>query len=234
VHALVIQSLVLGTAAKKLRVPDLTSPGSISSASRAVSKLTLVVINLTDAVVPKEDLLEEFASRGALPKNLPIAIVTPDSAPEIDIPAETLTQDPEPTITLASGDPAGQARLFGIYSGQIQARIERIWRRPRTPVEEHRKPSPSNASEEAFRCQAQIIQDATGTVQEILLPRCNGSAAWQRSLVVAIQQASPLPAPPSPSAFSSAMSLTFTGIEFSPGSSPDGYEVEIRPKRADH
>jgi hypothetical protein len=32
------------------------------------------------------------------------------------------------------GDGAEQARLFGIYTGQIQAQIDRVWRRPRTPV----------------------------------------------------------------------------------------------------
>jgi hypothetical protein len=64
-------------------------------------------------------------------------------------------------------------------------------------------------------------------VQEILLPQCNGSAAWLHSLVIAIQQASPLPAPPSPTVFTNALTMTFTGFEYRPDSSADEYEIEV-------
>jgi hypothetical protein len=116
--------------------------------------------------------------------------------------------------------------LFGIYSGQIQARIARVWRRPRTPVNESRTQHQGALGEEAFQCQVRIIQDNQGYVQEILLPQCNGSAAWQRSLVIAIQQASPLPAPPDPAVFTNALTMTFTGFEYRPDSLADEYEME--------
>jgi hypothetical protein len=54
---------------------------------------------------------------------------------------------------------------------------------------------------------------------------CNGSVAWQQSLVTAILVASPLPAPPSPTVFSHAVTMTFAGQVYSPGSPADDYEI---------
>jgi hypothetical protein len=124
-----------------------------------------------------------------------------------------------------SGDGAERARLFGIYSGQIQARVERVWRRPRTPVNDGGDSTNPRNSVEYFHCNVQIVQDPIGNVQEILLPNCNGSVTWQRSLVLAIQQASPLPAPPSPAVFSHTMALNFVGFAYIAGTSDDEYEI---------
>lgn len=79
-----------------------------------------------------------------------------------------------------------------------------------------------------FKCEAQIVQDAAGYVQEILLPRCNGSPVWQASLVTAIRQASPLPAPPDPTVFRSSITLSFIGLPYFEGAAVDGYEMEPR------
>jgi hypothetical protein len=127
-----------------------------------------------------------------------------------------------------SGDDSEKARMSGIYTGQIQARIDRVWRRPRTPVNEGTVSTAAADAGDSFQCEAQIVQDARGNVQEILLPRCNGSAAWQRSLVLAIEQASPLPAPPSANVFSRSITLSFVGLAYGTGSSDDGYEIEAR------
>jgi hypothetical protein len=83
-------------------------------------------------------------------------------------------------------------------------------------------------TKESFQCEAQIVQDNSGYVEEILLPRCNGSRAWQNSLVTAIRQASPLPAPPSASVFSRSITLSFIGIPYYRGASDDEYEVLSR------
>jgi hypothetical protein len=129
--------------------------------------------------------------------------------------------------TLASSAGEGveneHARLLGIYNRQIQARVERAWRRPRTPVNEGIN---RFLSAEYFRCQVQIVQDATGNVQETLLANCNGSAAWQRSIMIAIQQASPLPAPPSPTVFSRTVTLNFVGYAYVANGSEEGYETK--------
>jgi hypothetical protein len=126
------------------------------------------------------------------------------------------------------GDTGEQARLFGIYTGQIQARIDRVWRRPRTPINEDNASATNTNLDDSFQCQAQIVQDAAGNVQEILLPQCNGSSAWQRSLVSAIRQASPLPAPPNVSVFRQSITLNFVGVRFIPGDAEDDYEPAPR------
>jgi hypothetical protein len=151
-----------------------------------------------------------------------------DPPAPLNIEALALSENQVSESTNGSGDGAVFARLFGIYTGQIQARIDRVWRRPRTPINENVAESKPTEAEESFQCEAQIVQDARGNVQEILLPRCNGSPAWQRSLVLAIQQASPLPAPPSAKVFQSSVTLRFVGLGYRAGEPEDGYEFAPR------
>jgi outer membrane biosynthesis protein TonB len=143
----------------------------------------------------------------------------------LNVETLALSENPASKPAAAGGDGAEQARLFGIYTGQIQARIDRVWRRPRAPLNDDTTPANTDASGDSFRCEAQIVQDARGNVQEILLPRCNGSAAWQRSLVLAIQQASPLPAPPSIKVFTQSITLNFLGLPYVQGASSEEYEI---------
>jgi TonB C terminal len=228
-HGLVVQTVVLGTSTRKVSVPT-TAQGlaSTANAAGAESETTLVVVQPIEVANSKDSLFEEFVSRGSLLKDMPIALISPDPTPALGLQREQLTDNADAESPVNSGDPAGQAGLFGIYSGQIQARIDRVWRRPRTRVNEDWAQRQDAISEEAFRCQVRIIQDYQGNVQEILLPQCNGSAAWQRSLVIAIQQASPLPAPPNPTVFTNALTMTFTGFEYRPDALADDYENESR------
>jgi hypothetical protein len=83
------------------------------------------------------------------------------------------------------------------------------------------------AADETFRCQVEIVQDAHGNVAEILLPNCNGSVAWQQSLVSAIREASPLPAPPDQKVFSKSITLQFVSFAYRPGDPADNYEVVL-------
>ena len=100
----------------------------------------------------------------------------------------------------AMPDEAGErvAPIDGRYLGQITARIDRAWARPRTPIGAGR-----------FLCQVRIEQDPAGNVAEVALERCNGTLPWQLSLVQAIESASPLPAPPDPELFVRALHLSF-------------------------
>jgi hypothetical protein len=162
-----------------------------------------------------------MSTRPELSKLVSISAM-PDPPALLNIEVLSLDQDHVSQTAVDSGVATEQARLFGIYTGQIQARINRIWRRPRTPVNELDDTGGPNA-DESFRCQAQIVQDAVGNVQEILLLNCNGSLSWQRSLVTAIGQASPLPAPPVASVFRHTITLDFLGLAYVPGSSDDEY-----------
>lgn len=225
-HGLVAQTVLVGASTRNVLVSTTQGLASTANAVGAESEMTLVVVQPIEAAYSKDSVFEEFVSRGSLLKDMPIALINPDPTPILDLQKDQLTDNADAESPANSGDPAGQARLFGIYSGQIQARIARSWRRPRTPVNETRTQRQGALGEEAFQCQVRIIQDNQGNVQEILLPQCNGSAAWQRSLVIAIQQASPLPAPPDPAVFTNAVTMTFIGFEYRPDSAADDYEIE--------
>jgi hypothetical protein len=126
--------------------------------------------------------------------------------PDLDLPAT-------PDATIA--DAGRLSKMYGLYVGQITARIDRAWLRPRTSI-----------GAKAFSCQVRIAQDPKGNVLETMLENCNGDTRWQLSLVHAIQAASPLPAPPDSDVFSRTIHLAFTGEAYSPQSSTDQYEPE--------
>jgi hypothetical protein len=224
-HALVIQSVQHGMRGTQVRRTDMPFAG-IGPTAQDDSVEGLVLITLSNADSDQGSVQNMVSSPLALSK---LAI---DHAairePPTFLRFESLTLGEEQSSHSAStgGDGMEQARLWGIYSGQIQARINRIWRRPRTAITEGNSAKASSAPVESFQCEAQIVQDAKGNVQEILLPRCNGSYAWQHSLVVAIQQASPLPAPPTPAVFSLSVTLNFVGVPYVDGASLDEYELE--------
>jgi hypothetical protein len=106
--------------------------------------------------------------------------------------------------------------MFGRYVGQISARVQRAWLRPRTPM---------GAS--SFACRVQILQDRVGNVQEVTLQQCNGDLHWQASLVQAIQSASPLPAPPDPAVFSNLLTMEFDSDQYRAGGHAEGFEPEL-------
>jgi hypothetical protein len=152
----------------------------------------------------------ELASRGIAPLDVPVVVFSPDSAPasNADPNSEDKTAPPE-----AAGDQRQHALLYGRYLGQIQARIDRAWVRPRTEISAPR-----------FSCRTRIEQDPQGGVVDIRLEHCNGSPRWQQSLVSAIRTASPLPAPPDPSVYADVLSLVFESNGFRAGDSTDGFE----------
>jgi hypothetical protein len=141
---------------------------------------------------------------------LKVRVLSPDPYPAIDLAhaADTATvQSPE------AHDAADRALLFGRYMGQVNARIERAWLRPRTAIENT-----------LFQCQVAITQDKRGNVLEVTLQHCNGDGRWQQSLVNAIQSASPLPAPPTPEVFSGTLTSRFESTVYSSANSADGFE----------
>jgi hypothetical protein len=129
------------------------------------------------------------------------------SLPEINVEyAETETG-------AGASSKEGLSAMSGLYMGQIDARIERAWSRPRTPL---------NAR--AFSCSVRIEQDDTRHVRNITLVGCNGDARWQQSLVQGIRAASPLPAPPDPMVFRRVITLSFHAEAYSATSEQGLYE----------
>jgi TonB C terminal len=224
-HGLALQSVLLGSRAHNVRPPEIQEPGSTLNKPAGKPADALVFIDVPKTGKATDEIHDALASVRAAIKDSPIPVTHPDPSPPRDIEALALGEDNDSQSSIDSGDGAEKVRLFGIYTGQIQARVERVWQRPRTPVQEGSDPAKAAVSAEYFQCQVQIVQDAGGNVKEILLPNCNGSVAWQRSLVMAIQQASPLPAPPSPKVFSHAIALDFVGYAYRTGSPEEEYEI---------
>jgi hypothetical protein len=169
--------------------------------------------------------------RVALDNSLSLALTKIDIKPAIElnpptfVSIEALESNDSPPAAIDSSVAATEhEELLSIYVRQIRARIERVWRRPRAPITEGIL-SKLRLKDEPFQCELHITQDPLGNVEDIALDRCNGSLAWQQSLVAAIHQASPLPGPPNASIFSSSVGLTFTARAYRPGVPAEEYEA---------
>jgi TonB C terminal len=236
VHGLVLQTVLLGARAHKVRLPDAQGIGSTLIKSETTPAESLILIDVPQASMSEKPLFEDLSSVGPLPNESLVMLIGSDPLPHVDIPQDTLIDDKEVDAAVDSGDPSARAVLFGRYTGQINARIERAWRRPRSPVspriDEHDLGSQTadaqSLTNPRFTCQVRIIQDKQGSVQEVQMLGCNGSVIWQHSIVAAILAASPLPAPPGPNVFTRSLTMTFTADEYTPKSSADDYEVESR------
>jgi hypothetical protein len=191
--------------------------GSAGIVSEAEPVMTLILIadgGSTRAGSATDDVI---ASRGLTAKDLAIVIASPNAFPAVDTPAIDDSHDEASPDMVLADDRASRAVLFQRYTGQIQARIERAWMRPRSGI-----------GADSFECRVQILQDRRGNVTQTTLQHCNGTPAWQVSLVQAIQTASPLPAPPSPDVFADALTLAFTSAPYHPGGADQGFEPEQR------
>jgi hypothetical protein len=214
-HSLFIAPLVLGGSAhRRPTPPDQLGAGASALRSRASIAEAMTLVDLSHLTTSQEPPLEDLASLGIERPLAGLLIAGPDPFP----PPVLDTSLAESETTEAAGDTQGHAEMFGRYRGQISARIQRAWRRPRHPVGAPR-----------FACQAKIEQDQDGRVLSVELRRCNGDARWQRSLVTAIEHASPLPSPPIPSVFASTLMLDFSASPFESGVADESeYEPEAR------
>ncbi len=131
---------------------------------------------------------------------------------DADFADETTSGSSSSAADSGSGG-AALIAMAGRYIGQIDARIDRAWMRPRTPI-----------GAAAFSCRVRIDQDRAGNVLDVTLERCNGDARWQLSLVRAIESASPLPAPPDPAVFAPIVHMSFRAAAYRPGAPEGQYE----------
>jgi TonB C terminal len=223
-HGVFFQSLPTGNG---LSIPPDVQAGR-NHGSKGVNDNNRVIIAMLTSTESETRAAANFVPSASL-NTKPVLFPEDVAPPSFPQPTLPLSEDAGQKSGANDGDAENQIRLFGMYTGQIQARIERAWRRPRSPVRDGAA-SAQRLNGVTFQCQAQIVQDPRGNVQEILLPECSGSPAWQHSLVVAIQQASPLPAPPSESVFTNSITLTFVGLPYSAGSDEDEYQLPTRKR----
>jgi len=240
-HAFVLQSVLTRTQIPTYRPRDVQRPGTTEIHPETETSDTLLLIDLPGATTTDAAPHARLASLGSATRESFVALISEDPLPSINIPRGDESEDQKAIEAAARDDSAARAVLFGRYTGQINARIERVWRRPRSPVtsgEQRIRDDAINAedanhpSDDTFNCQVRIIQDRAGNVQEVQVLRCNGSVAWQHSLIMAILTASPLPSPPNPAVFSEALTMTFAGHIYTTQSSAEEYELEPRSSAA--
>jgi hypothetical protein len=215
-HVLLLSHVLFGGLT---RTQQPSSPFSGSGTSVGDSRVAMVATFLED---PDEPARSGGSSAAVAPRqpssSITLARINAQRLPEpgairfseSDVGGDSIVRG------LIESDPHRTAML-GRYMGQINARIERAWIRPRTSVESGQ-----------FICRAKITQAKSGNVLEIELQACNGDGRWQASLAHAIESASPLPAPPDPDVFSRVVILDFTALPFSPGGDSTGFEPATR------
>jgi len=203
-HSLLFVAAVWGDSAQKSpRLPEVVGAGANAGSPEGTSAERRITVELQP-----ESVLES-----PLPSELPIALEVPHKVSMLAItgpdalPMAPLTSSDEGEEANASdADMLARTQLAGLYEGQMRARIERAWLRPREPIGEGK-----------FVCRILIRQSDQGVVGEIEVQQCNGSAQWQKSLTDAIFAASPLPAPPNPQVFADSFSMRFEASAFAEG-----------------
>jgi len=215
-HLLVIGAAVSGWSGHRFHRPPQLGVGATAVASDTEPAMTLLLLDESGIGARKDEPQEEqVASRGST-TNPYMKVASLDPTPG-STQKDTSDHKDQSAADESASDQLGAARLFGLYMGQIQARIERAWLKPRTAL-----------SSAAFDCHVQISQSKQGEVLEVTLRECNGDTKWQISLVNAIERASPLPAPPDPAVFTDALRLSFRSEGFIPGENEEGFEPPER------
>lgn len=209
-HALLLSSILWSDGSPEHHPRDAGALNAVTPEASEDGALQVILIQeesssppaaqaLSSAVRPRPSALEEITVSDALAKQ---AMPVPDFSADLTGSAAT-----------AAPDAALRSALYGRYVGQIDARIERAWRRPRTAI-----------GAPLFACLVRIDQDSRGTVLEVTLEQCNGTADWQQSIVTAVEAASPLPAPPDPKVFTRILHLSFHSAAYSSEAPQDSYE----------
>jgi hypothetical protein len=214
VHGVMVFSFVLDLSMPSRKPPDRSGAGASALRTASADEMTVVFINEpsppSDAPLPK---LEPVSSHGLASPELPLVVLSPDPSPAS---AADRSNKENSDSAAPAADAAQHALMYGRYVGQVQARIERAWMRPRTEI-----------GAERFSCRIRITQDRRGGVVDVRLDHCNGTERWQQSLVSAIRTASPLPAPPDESVYADVIWLSFTSEGFEPGGSTQGFEPGV-------
>lgn len=216
VHAVLVLPFILELSSTARKMPDRSGAGASALLSAAEPEMTAVFINdsaqPSDAPPPE---LEPLASRGSGALGLQVVVLSPNASAAGEAVPDESRAPPDSSATV--DDPAPRAQLYGRYVGQVQARIERAWMRPRTAI-----------GAPTFSCRARIQQNHRGDVINVSFYHCNGTERWQQSLLSGIRSAVPLPAPPDASVYADVLWLSFSSYAFEEAGSSQGFEPEVR------
>jgi hypothetical protein len=217
IHALMFAPILFGgTAPERHRRPDVEGLGATATGEQAEASDAMILLDLSALTPDSEADFADATSSGSQREAQSFRIASPDPLPAFepivfDEDLSELAPLPEP-----ASNTAGRALLLSGYMGQIMARVNRAWLRPRTSTDGGR-----------FDCRVRIEQTLEGRVESVELMECNGDSHWQESLVSAIERAAPLSAPPEPSVFSRQIVLSFSAPTYQAGiSREDEYAPE--------
>jgi hypothetical protein len=216
-HAVLLTPAFLGMAQRASRPAN--SQGAAASTVRSSEEATIMLtfIEQTGSAAKSGAAADDVAPLIPAQSALLAPVAMPDLPPPITVAQSDDEVEEQAAANETRVNDTGRAQMFGRYVGQINARIQRAWIRPRTPI-----------AAGPFACRVRIVQDESGGVREIEVKQCNGDIPWQMSLVRAIQSASPLPAPPDPSVFARTLTLDLVTQPFIPGGNPEGFGPETR------
>ncbi|MBS0421998.1 MAG: TonB C-terminal domain-containing protein [Proteobacteria bacterium] len=208
-HGLLFTPLMWGGHHPPRRMPDEVGAAASHQADKAAESM-LIVFEEDASAIHDTASEDESDPRFILPQ----PPILPIARAQLPTPQLSALDEPDDTPAAeADGDQSGRSMMFGRYMGQISARVERAWQRPR-----------SIPPQGSFACRVQITQDRRGYVQEVTLERCTEDPRWQVSLVRAIEGSSPFPAPPDPAVFSNLITLEFDSDAYVAGSGGQGFE----------
>jgi hypothetical protein len=217
IHALLVAPVLFGGGTPdERRRPDLEGIGAMAMGEQAEASDAMILLDLSALTPESEANFSDATSNGSQREVLSLRIASPDPLPAF----EPFLFDQEVPETAPPPEPAsntaGRALLLSGYMGQITARVNRAWLRPRSSIDGDR-----------FECRVRIEQTLEGRVESVELIDCNGDSHWQESLVFAIERAAPLSAPPEPSVFSHQIVLNFSAPTYLAGNSrEDEYAPE--------
>jgi hypothetical protein len=210
-HALLVTSMMWSAGPEKPHSDPRTPGAWDTDVPETADDGALQVFLFDEPSVAASSAERRNSSKSANSLRLPpIPLVQLD---EPNVVIATSSSDDESSSANSSPDTATRSAMYGRYLGQISARINRAWLRPRTAI-----------GAPMFSCRVRIDQDNRGNVQNVTLEDCNGDSRWQLSLVQAIESASPLPAPPDPSVFTRIVHANFVGRAYEPGLPEAQYE----------
>lgn len=198
-HTVLIAPLVLGSGAKKSAKPPIEGTSIVPLMGEPDDEGALLLI-VNDTTITPDDRRSEGMEAAVMQASDLMARSILSASIQVAQPIVSFASEHEAAPSdeeQSSGNGGELAMLFGRYMGQVKSRIERAWA------------VPAAATLPNFKCRVQIKQSKRGVVQEVTLQRCDKDAAWQLSLVQAIQSASPLSAPPSETVFTEYVSLDF-------------------------
>jgi hypothetical protein len=209
-HALLLTPVLWGGGAPAApRLPERMGASANAGSPSGAATERLILIDLSTQVADQaQPRIESNLVILTTPPSM-IRVLGPDSRPLKPLVADSLGEASETT----QADLIARTQLAGLYEGQIRARIERLWLRPRTAL-----------ADPQFHCRVKIRQDASGTVRAVTLQDCEGTQDWLDSMIRAVKASSPLPAPPDPAVFADTLEMSFHAFTFTEGSSEEGFE----------